>query len=238
MQQKFLTQGVVANTEYNLFESVIGHMFLDRIKSKPMYNGILNANFWFDTPIGCGGTSGSGVWALDGPERGKVIALHNMVLGHPVSIATAGESQKVNPDRVIGYGLLVESLKDKQKRLKKALHKVGGVTVNFDVPKWAYIQALLSLGDRRVGEVLLLVNQYEGDWKKAFRYWKRNPDFFVHRPRDLKENLPWDFIGHGIRKEHLITEYKLALKGRESDICRVGECTRCGVCQSGERYDY
>jgi len=102
--------------------------------------------------------------------------------------------------------------------------------VNFDVPKWAYVQSLLSTGDRRVSSILLLVHQYGQDWKKAFRHSDLNPDFFVHRPKRLDEILPWDFVDHGIDKDYLIREYKLALKARQSDICHVGECERCGVC--------
>jgi hypothetical protein len=34
--------------------------------------------------------------------------------------------------------------------------------------------------------------------------------------------LPWAFIDRGICKEHLLKEYKLSLKGEESDIS-VGE---------------
>ncbi|MEE9611777.1 MAG: radical SAM protein, partial [Desulfatiglandales bacterium] len=124
----------------------------------------------------------------------------------------------------------VSTLKEKQKGLKKALGREGGVKVSFDVPKWAYIQSLLSLGDRRVGSILLLSHQLEGNWMKAFRYSELNPDFFVYRPKGLDETLPWDFIDHGILKEYLIKEYKLALEGKESDICHVGECDRCGVC--------
>ena len=120
-------------------------------------------------------------------------------------------------------------LKEKQKRLKNGLGREGGIKVSFDLPKWAYTQALLSLGDRRVGSILLLLNQH-GDWSKALRFSEVNPDFFVYRPKGLDENLPWDFINHGIRKEHLLREYKLALKGEESDVCHVGECGRCGVC--------
>ncbi len=124
----------------------------------------------------------------------------------------------------------VKSLKEKQKGLKKALGREGGIKVSFDLPKWAYVQALLSLGDRRVASLLLLSHAHEDDWSNAFRHSEVNPDFFVHRPKDLKENLPWDFIDHGIYKEHLLKEYKLALKGEESDICHVGDCIRCGVC--------
>jgi len=125
----------------------------------------------------------------------------------------------------------VKSLKEKQKWLRKTFQKEGGVTISFDVPKWAYLQTLLSMGDRRVGSILKLAHEYDNDFLKAFRNSDFNTDFFVHRPRDIDEILPWDFIDHGIRKEFLIKEYKLALKERESDICNVGDCNRCGVCE-------
>jgi radical SAM family uncharacterized protein len=125
----------------------------------------------------------------------------------------------------------VSLLKEKQRLLKKAVAKEGGVKVNFDVPRWAYIQTLLSMGNRRIGSMLLLSHEHEGDWSRAFHFSEINPDFFVHRPKSLDEILPWDFIDHGIHTEFLIKEYKLALKEQESDVCHVGECDRCGVCK-------
>lgn len=124
----------------------------------------------------------------------------------------------------------VESLKNKQRRLKKAMAGMGGVAVHTDVPKWAYLQTLLSLGDRRVARILHTAHQWGGDWKKAFRHSDINPDFFVYRPRDLTEKLPWDFIDHGLSKAHLIHEREQALLSRESEICHPGHCLRCGVC--------
>ncbi|MCP4667443.1 MAG: radical SAM protein [Deltaproteobacteria bacterium] len=124
----------------------------------------------------------------------------------------------------------LSSLKDKQKWLRKRLSKEGGVKVSFDVPRWAYVQALLSSGDRRVGAILHDAHRFDGDWKKALRSSPMNPDFFVYRQKGLDEVLPWDFIDHGILKSHLIQEHQLALKGEESDICNVGACYRCGVC--------
>ncbi|MDY6879771.1 MAG: radical SAM protein [Thermodesulfobacteriota bacterium] len=126
----------------------------------------------------------------------------------------------------------VSSLKEKQKWLKKGLVKEGGIKVTSDLPKWAYIQTLLSIGDRRVASILMKAHESGGDWTKALRFSEVNPDFFVYRPKALDEMLPWDFIDHGIRKEHLIKEYRLALEAKESDICRVGECNRCGACGS------
>lgn len=132
----------------------------------------------------------------------------------------------------------VSSLKEKQKWLKKSIDKEGGVTVSFDVPKWAYFQTLMSAGDRRVSSILLLGHKYEGDWSNAFRHSEINPDFFVLRPKGLDETLPWDFIGHGIRKEYLVKEYMLALKEKESEICAVGDCDRCGVCRPSLQKPY
>jgi radical SAM superfamily enzyme YgiQ (UPF0313 family) len=125
----------------------------------------------------------------------------------------------------------VASLKTKQKWLKKTIEKEGGVSVTFDVPKWSYLQTLLSMGDRRVANILMLAHKYNGDWPMAFRNSEVNPDFFVLRPKGMDEVLPWDFIDHGIHKEYLIKEYMLALKEKESDICAVGECDKCGVCK-------
>jgi radical SAM family uncharacterized protein len=124
----------------------------------------------------------------------------------------------------------VDSLKEKQKTIKRTLSVEGGIGISFDVPKWAYIQTLLSMGDRRVGQMLLTTHRNNRDWKRTFRSSDINPDFFVYRARDLKERLPWDFIDHSIRKSYLKEEYNLALASIESPPCKVGDCTRCGIC--------
>ena len=47
----------------------------------------------------------------------------------------------------------VESLNRKQRFLEKAVKKIGNMNMIHDLPKWEYIQALLSRGDRRVGKL-------------------------------------------------------------------------------------
>ena len=59
-----------------------------------------------------------------------------------------------------------------------------------DLPKSAYVQTLLSRGDRRVGRILLAVHQDQGDWGKALRETSINPDFYVYRKRDLNKVFP------------------------------------------------
>ncbi len=125
----------------------------------------------------------------------------------------------------------VDSLKKKQKWLSKEIRKLGGIRVSFDVPKWAYIQALLSLGDRRVGNLLFLAFSFDGNWKKALKNSDINPDFFVYRNRSYDEILPWDFINHGIKKDYLKKEADLAFSYKQTEICPlIKGCKKCGVC--------
>jgi radical SAM superfamily enzyme YgiQ (UPF0313 family) len=125
----------------------------------------------------------------------------------------------------------IPQLKERQKWLRKRLTREGGVRVNMDMPKWAYVQTLLSMGDRRAGAILHRAHEAGGDWTRALRHSDVNPDFFVYRPRGLEEVLPWDFVDQGISKGFLASEYKRALEGKETDGCDVGACFRCGVCR-------
>lgn len=105
----------------------------------------------------------------------------------------------------------VQVLNQKIKHIQNGLKKERQIHVTFESPKWSYIQALLSRGDRRVANILLTVQSNGGDWRKAFRESAINPDFYVYRQRELSEILPWDFIDQGISKEKLISEYHQAL---------------------------
>jgi len=124
----------------------------------------------------------------------------------------------------------VRSLKKKIKKIKDGLKRVANVRVHSDIPRWAYIQALLSCGDRKVAQILLLANQNRGNWPKTLKASPVNPDFYVHRERSLDELLPWDFIDHGINKSFLKKEYKRALQGKTSPPCPIESCNICGVC--------
>jgi len=106
----------------------------------------------------------------------------------------------------------VGELKKKLKMIQKGVQGERGVEMIHDLPKWAYIQALLSRGDRRVGKILTATHRSRGDWRQALRATSINADFYVYRKRDLDEIFPWDFIDHGISKERLKEEYLKAMK--------------------------
>lgn len=106
----------------------------------------------------------------------------------------------------------VGELKRKLRMIQRGIKGEKGMTLIHDVPKWAYIQTLLSKGDRRVGKILMAAHRHRGDWNKALRETDINPDFYVYRKRELDEIFPWDFIDHGIPKEKLREEYIKAME--------------------------
>jgi radical SAM superfamily enzyme YgiQ (UPF0313 family) len=104
----------------------------------------------------------------------------------------------------------VRALDEKIDRLRRELRQVG-IRFTHDVPKWAYLQAVLSRGDRHVADLLQLALKHRGDWKRAFREWPRNPDFYACRERPLSERFPWDHFEVGTKRERLETEYRRAM---------------------------
>jgi len=125
----------------------------------------------------------------------------------------------------------VVHLKAKIKRVRDGLRRVPNVRVHADVPRWAYIQALLSRGDRRVAQILLKAHENRGNWPATLKASPVNPDYFVSRKRSTEERLPWDFIDQGVTKSFLKREYQRALKGQTSPPCPITDCRICGACK-------
>jgi hypothetical protein len=104
----------------------------------------------------------------------------------------------------------VRALEGTLQRLGRELRKAG-IHFTHDVPKWAYLQGVLARGDRRVGDLLLLALKHRGDWKRAFREWPGNGDYYACRERPLDERFPWDHFEVGTRRDRLEDEYRRAV---------------------------
>lgn len=125
----------------------------------------------------------------------------------------------------------VDSLNKKLRSLEKAVKKIGNMNIIHDLPKWEYVQALLSRGDRRLGRLIRVAHERDGDWKTAARALGIDTDFYVTRRRAVDEVLPWDFIDIGVRKDYLKNEFERALEGKFTPPCRPASCKTCGVCR-------
>ncbi|MFO7569943.1 MAG: radical SAM protein [Smithellaceae bacterium] len=85
----------------------------------------------------------------------------------------------------------------KNKKIADAFRRDKQIFVIHDVPKWNYVQALLSLGDRRAGDILLACHRQGGNWTRALKETLINPDFYVYREKATDEILPWDHLKIG-----------------------------------------
>lgn len=99
----------------------------------------------------------------------------------------------------------VRTTEKKVRHIECALAGKGPYDVHPMRPREAYIQTLFSMGDRRAGEILWAVHNGES-WGRALRRASFDPGFFVYRPKDKREFLPWHFIHHGVEKPYLLEE--------------------------------
>jgi radical SAM superfamily enzyme YgiQ (UPF0313 family) len=115
----------------------------------------------------------------------------------------------------------MDTLYKSQAFLKSRL-KNRYIKLNLHDPRLNFLEALLSRGDRRIGEVILSGwrkgCQFDG-WKEHFSFgkWQEalkecniNPEFYITRTRDYQEIFPWDHIAPGVSKESLVTEAQRA----------------------------
>jgi radical SAM family uncharacterized protein/radical SAM-linked protein len=132
----------------------------------------------------------------------------------------------------------VISLKEKMDFVKQNLRR-RNTSAKWENPDVSFIQAILARGDEKLNSVILDTHKNNGifqDWTEKFNIelWQKsfvdngiNPEDYL-KPRDTKENLPWDFIDIGVKKDFLKTEYEKALKGELTMNCQM-ECQNCGV---------
>jgi len=120
------------------------------------------------------------------------------------------------------------ALEGKRKVLERTL-RPKGVDVELASPREAWLQAILSRGDRRVADLLEGALAAGGDLGRAVRAWPHDPHFFASRQVGEGEILPWDFLDHGVTKDDLARERRRGLAGRVTPRCRPESCRACGL---------
>lgn len=115
----------------------------------------------------------------------------------------------------------VEALRGKLKRLRKSIH------ADVMNPKKAWIQALISVGDERIGEIIKTVGDTNfSRWKKALQSAGIDPAQYLRGERET----PWmDVVDTGVKEEYLRKEWDRAKAGEYTPPCHE-RCTACGVC--------
>lgn len=124
----------------------------------------------------------------------------------------------------------IEHLKYKEKFLRKNLSTVKEVKI--ESPKEAFLQAILSRGNRNLKNFILALTE-----KKSLNQMVKK-DFIelsILKPYEkLEYPFPWDKIKVGIKKEYLWREWQKAKALEPSSFCQLGSCNSCSACNSLE----
>ena len=138
---------------------------------------------------------------------------------------------------------------DEQQRrirlLRDRFRRIRGARLTWSDPEESALEALLSRGDRCLSHTI----ERAHDLGAVFDGWSdhRNPEAWrraiddtgIDLDRELgertfAETLPWDLIDAGVRKSYLRAEWRRALKEIQTEDCKWGHCTRCGIPGDGE----
>ena len=133
-----------------------------------------------------------------------------------------------------------QQLEAKHDILRWGLKKTG-TQLSWHDPKSSLLEALMSRGDRRVGNAIYKAWQsgcrfdswsehFDFDkWQEALDECGIDPDFYACRQRLFDEVLPWSHIDMGISVDFLRVEYERAIDEEETPDCNGGACLDCGL---------
>ena len=133
-----------------------------------------------------------------------------------------------------------QQLSAKHELLKLGLRRKGS-RLSWQDPEVSLLEATLSRGDRRLGEVIYrawkLGSTFDAwnerfnyqNWLRAFEQTGLEPSFYAQRERPLDELLPWAHIDSGVTPAFLKREYQRAIEGKETPDCRYQSCNACGL---------
>lgn len=125
-----------------------------------------------------------------------------------------------------------KSVEDILNSLKKRFQKNKYIEILAESPKEAYIQGVLSRGDRRIGAILAQCDEENGS-KSFMKVCKQNgydTEAALYREREVEECLPWQILDMGLSEGYLYREYVAAMSETYTAPCMDG-CRRCGVCK-------
>ncbi|MBN1152089.1 MAG: TIGR03960 family B12-binding radical SAM protein, partial [Dehalococcoidia bacterium] len=124
--------------------------------------------------------------------------------------------------------------------LKRGLRS-DRVKLSWPDPQVSQLEAALSRGDRRLGQVILrawqLGSRFDAwsecftfdNWRAAFESCGLRIEDFANRERDPGEPLPWTHIDTGVSQDYLAAEHERMLEGITTPDCRVESCNACGL---------
>jgi len=117
----------------------------------------------------------------------------------------------------------------------------SGIEFSWNDPRDSFIEAVLSRGDRRVGQAVYEAwlrgakfdawSEYFHPqvWRDAFAAAGIDGEWFAHREWDTHEPLPWDHIDCGVTKSYLRGQWRDVHNTETVADCHHGSCNVCGM---------
>lgn len=135
----------------------------------------------------------------------------------------------------------LETISEKIAYIKEKARSLKSVRIKIHEKFISEIEAVLTRGDGslcRYIEELYNEGCYLDTWDENFDRHKwydlaEKCGFKIgelaQKTFPLEEELPWDFINVGIKKDWFINEYKKSLMSKSSEPCET-KCSNCGIC--------
>ena len=133
-----------------------------------------------------------------------------------------------------------EELAPKHELLRRGC-KRAGVEFSWEDPEDSLLEAVLSRGDRRLGQAILRAWQLGcrfdawrehldwDKWQQALAECGLDPAFYAQREPGLFEKLPWSHIDVGVSEAFLRGEWLKAQRGESTPDCHIQSCNVCGM---------
>ncbi len=122
------------------------------------------------------------------------------------------------------------ALKHRRSILRRIIGPLPNTRLKLDSARGAWVQSVLSRGDRRLGDVMERVVLKGMSWNKALKECGLDGSGLWDNPPGFNDPMPWDIVGHRVRKSYLVREWKRAERGKTTRPCQVTKCSVCGAC--------
>ncbi|MCX6054495.1 MAG: TIGR03960 family B12-binding radical SAM protein [Chloroflexi bacterium] len=170
-----------------------------------------------------------------------VISAGRKIIGNKANLHTGISTFVPKPHTPFQWASLdtMESVLQKQNLLKDQL-RGPGMKMTWSNPRETLLEATLSRGDRRLGDVIeeawkngakfdAWMDQFNFNfWMDAFDHFNISPAFYSYRNRSIVEIFPWEHINAGVTRSFLQREYENSIQGKLTEDCRE-KCNSCGI---------
>ena len=101
-------------------------------------------------------------------------------------------------------------------RLRSLVSDLDNVYFNIKSERHSYYQGLLSLGDRRVADVILRAEANGNNWRAAIADAGIDADSYLYRDRTRDAFLPWQIIDGTLKTSFFRSEFEKSLRAEET----------------------